>query len=170
MMLWIIGLSGSGKTTFADMIRDELAAVDKSTLVLDGDKVRELFGDDAGHGIEGRRLSAERLLRLCKFIDIQGFSAICPVISIFPDLRERARQELSHYSEVYLKADMVELQARDSKGLYSKFNEGEIVDVVGKDIPFPEPKHADYIFENSGTRYDLQVYARELARELGTLF
>ena len=168
-MLWIIGLSGAGKTTLANLIREQLSALGKSTLILDGDEVRKLFGDDAGHSLEGRRLSAERLLRLCKFIDSQGFSAICPVISIFPDLREKAREELSNYYEVYVRAEMSELEARDSKGLYSKFNKGEIVDVVGKDIPFPEPKHADHTVENLGSINGLEVYAKELAKKLGDL-
>lgn len=169
-MLWIIGLSGAGKTTLAHLIRDELFGLDKPTLILDGDEVRKLFGDDAGHSLEGRRLSAERLLRLCKFIDSQGFSAICPVISIFPDLRERAREELRNYAEIYVRVEMAELEARDSKGLYSKFDKGEIVDVVGKDIPFPEPKHADHIIENLGSVSDLEVYAKELAKKWGAFF
>ena len=72
MVAWVIGLSGSGKTTLSEEIVDEVRKRGENVILLDGDRVRELFGNDVGHDLASRRTNAERICRICAFLDEQG--------------------------------------------------------------------------------------------------
>ncbi len=154
MVVWIIGLSGSGKTTLAGQVTACLREAGRSVVMLDGDIVRELFKNDVDHSIDGRRRNAERLSTLTKFISDQGVDVVAAVLSIFPDWREWNRQNVSGYQEVYLKASMDTLLRRETKGLYARALRGEINNVVGVDIPFPEPENPDLVLDNNLDRAD----------------
>lgn len=154
MVVWIIGLSGSGKTTLAGQVTTRLRDAGRSVVMLDGDIVRELFKNDVDHSIEGRLRNAERLSRLTKFISDQGVDVVTAVLSIFPDWREWNRQNVHGYREVYLKASMDTLLRRETKGLYARALRGEINNVVGVDIPFPEPENPDLVLDNNIDRTD----------------
>ena len=82
MVIWLIGLSGSGKTTLADKIVSDLREVDQTVVSLDGDILRELWGNDLGHDLESRRENAQRICRLCQFLDQQGLDVVCAILSI----------------------------------------------------------------------------------------
>lgn len=155
MVIWIIGLSGSGKTTLAGQVTARMRETGRSVVMLDGDIVRELFKNDVDHSIEGRRRNAERLSRLTKFISDQGVYVVAAVLSIFPEWREWNRQNVHEYREVYLKASMDTLLRRETKGLYARAMRGEIVNVVGVDIPFPEPERPDLVLDNNIDLTDL---------------
>ena len=133
MVIWLIGLSGSGKTTLADKIVSDLREVDQTVVSLDGDILRELWGNDLGHDLESRRENAQRICRLCQFLDQQGLDVVCAILSIFPESREWCRQNLSSYYEVFIDAPLSQVMERDVKGIYSKYKNGEIKDVAGLD-------------------------------------
>jgi adenylylsulfate kinase len=155
MVLWIIGLSGSGKTTLATQVVERIRQMDGKVVLLDGDLIRALFKNDVDHTIEGRRRNAERLSTLSKYLAGQGINVVAAVLSIFPEWQKWNRQNIINYKEVYLKTSMSTLVRRDTKGLYSSALEGKIVNVVGVDIAFPEPKFSDIVIENDLDKDDL---------------
>ena len=124
MIVWIIGLSGSGKTTLAEKIVDDVHQRGKKLIFLDGDVIRNVWGNDLGHDLDSRRQNADRICRLCQFLDHQGFDVICAILSIFPDSREWCRKNLSRYFEVFVDATLEQVIARDVKGIYSRFKKG----------------------------------------------
>jgi adenylylsulfate kinase-like enzyme len=148
MVIWIIGLSGAGKTALSQVVHDRLKPRMPNLVRLDGDVIRAVFGNDVDHTVEGRRRNAERLSGLSKFLADQNIHVIAAVLSIFPEWRAWNRANMADYAEVYLKASMDTLQRRDTKGLYAKAHRGEIPNVVGVDIPFPEPVSPDLVIEN----------------------
>jgi adenylylsulfate kinase-like enzyme len=158
MVIWIIGLSGTGKTTLASQVVERIRQMDGKVVLLDGDLIRNLFGNDVDHTVEGRRRNAERLSVLSKFLADQGIHVVAAVLSIFPEWRRWNRENIPGYTEVYLKASMQTLLRRDIKNLYAKAMRGELPNVVGVDIPFPEPENPDLVIENDIDRLDFQEF------------
>lgn len=154
MVIWIIGLSGTGKTTLATQVVERVRQLNGKVVLLDGDLIRTLFGNDVDHTIEGRRRNAERLSVLSKFLADQGIHVVAAVLSIFPEWRHWNRENIPGYSEVYIKASMQTLLRRDIKNLYARATRGEIINVVGVDIPFPEPENPDMVIENDVDRLE----------------
>jgi adenylylsulfate kinase len=155
MVVWIIGLSGTGKSTLAGHVVNRLRQAGEKVVLLDGDVIRTLFGNDVNHTMEGRRRNAERLSHLSKFLADQGIHVVAAVLSIFPEWRLWNRENISDYSEVYMRATMETLLKRDIKNLYGRALKGEILDVVGVDLPFPEPENPELILNND---VDLQEF------------
>jgi len=166
MVIWIIGLSGSGKTTLSDEIVDQVRLRGRKVVQLDGDRVRELFGNDLGHDLADRRANAERICRLCGFLDEQGVDVVCAILSLFPDSRAWCRENLSAYYEVFIDAPLEQLMERDVKGIYRRFQCGEINDVAGLDLPFPRPANPDLLIPNDGSRQALLEHAEAIADRL----
>lgn len=166
MVIWIVGLSGSGKTTLSAQVVAEVRQRGRKVVLLDGDQVRELFGNDLGHDLAGRRANADRICRLCGFLDEQGVDVVCAVLSLFPESRTWCRENFSSYFEVFIDAPLDQLIERDTKGIYGRYLRGEIRDVAGLDLDFPRPDAADFVIFNSGSRQELLDYAASLADHL----
>ena len=155
MVVWIIGLSGTGKSTLAGLAVNRLRQSGKTVALLDGDVIRALFGNDVDHTIDGRRRNAERLSHLSKFLADQGIHVVAAVLSIFPEWQHWNRENIPDYSEVYMRATMETLLRRDIKNLYARALKGEISNVVGVDLPFPEPERPELIINNDLDLSDL---------------
>ena len=149
MVTWMIGLSRAGKITLSKLLYEKIKLQFDNVVLLDGDIIRDLFGNDVDHSIEGRRKNAERLSHLSKFLSDQNIHVIAAVLSIFPEWQKWNRENIIDYQEVYISASIDTLQKRDLNNLYSQAKAGKIKNVVGIDIPFPEPKNADLIIENN---------------------
>lgn len=158
MVIWIIGLSGTGKTTLANQVVERIRQLNGKVVLLDGDLIRTLFGNDVDHTIDGRRRNAERLSFLSKFLADQGIHVVAAVLSIFPEWRRWNRENIPDYSEVYIKASMQTLLRREVKNLYARALKGEIANVVGVDIPFPEVENPDLEIENDIDRVDFKEF------------
>jgi len=148
VVVWIIGLSGAGKTTVGRALYAKCKEVNPATVFLDGDIIREIIGDNLGHTIDARRKNAERINRLCLYLDKSGINVVCSLLSIFPEYQELMRKECSSYFQVYLKADMDELVRLDTKGIYKTASKDEKPNIVGLDIEFPEPLNSDFVVQN----------------------
>lgn len=163
MVVWIIGLSGAGKSTLANEVVSLIREKKKTVVLLDGDAVRETFGNDLGYSMEDRLKNAERICQLGKLLDDQGVHVVCAILSLFPDTREWNRRNLQSYREVFIDTPMADLKTRDSKGIYKRFEDGEVRDVAGLDIAFPRPDNADLIIENLGSKPELLKHAGHIA-------
>lgn len=147
MIVWLIGLSASGKTTVAKEMLKILSSTDEKWVLLDGDAVRSLYKDDLGHDLSGRRENSNRLRNLCSFFDSQNINVLACVLSVFPDHQLENRKKFQNYKQVYLKASLSILESRDNKNLYKSAKEGLVDNVVGVQIPFPEPVQSDVTVE-----------------------
>jgi adenylylsulfate kinase-like enzyme len=163
MVVWIIGLSGAGKSTLANEVVSLVRQRHGAVVLLDGDMVREAFGNDLGYSMADRLKNAERICQMGKLLEGQGVQVVCAILSLFPSTREWNRSNLKSYREVFIDTPMTDLKARDSKGIYKRFEDGEVRDVAGLDIAFPRPDNADLVIENVGSRSELLKHAGPIA-------
>jgi adenylylsulfate kinase len=166
MVIWLIGLSGSGKSTLANKIVKEANKIEHNTILLDGDVVREVFGNDLGYSLEDRLKNAERFCQLGKFLDSQGFNVVAAILSLFPENRDWNRRNIKNYYEVFIDTPLDVLIERDSKGIYARFNKGEISEVAGMDIHFQIPEKADLVIKNNVSRDSLLKHASQIIKKL----
>ncbi len=145
---WITGLSGAGKTTVGRLWYEELKRSGVLAVFLDGDELRQVFGDDLGFTPEDRRKSAMRNARLCALLARQGLRGVCCTVSMFGAGGGWERANIPGYFEGYVKVSMETLRRRDQKGLYSQGDR----DVAGVHFQVEEPKHPDLVLENDGQR------------------
>ncbi len=164
MVIWLIGMSGAGKTTIGKELWLKIKERDKKTVFLDGDLLRDVWGDKLNHSIEDRYKNAHRISNLCKLLDSQGINVIACVLSIFPEWQEWNRNNFSNYFEVLVKTPLEILKKIDDKGIYAKALRGEIKNVVGVDIPFPTPKNPDVVIDNSSREKNPKKIAKDLFR------
>lgn len=143
---WITGLSGAGKTTVSKELYNKLKSKKDNVVFLDGDILRDVFGNDLGYTKEDRLKSAMRNSKLCKMLSEQGIDVICATISMFDEVRKYNRENILGYKEIYLSVSLEVLKKRNQKKLYSNGN-----NVVGMDIEFEEPKCPDIVIENDGS-------------------
>jgi len=155
MVIWFIGLSGSGKTTLSKLVHDRLKPKLPNLVRLDGDIFRAVFGNDVDHTVEGRRKNAERMSNISKYLSDQGIHVIAAVLSIFPEWQEWNRNNIKDYAQVYIKASLEVLKKRDGNNLYAPALEGKLKNVVGVDIPFPEPANTDMVIDNNRDKDDM---------------
>ena len=161
MIVWMVGLSGAGKTTIGKKLYELWRQQEANTVFIDGDEIRSIFKFDQNntdYSIERRRINAERIVELCLWLDKQNINVVCCILCIFPEILRDNRQRFSEYKEVYIKTPLDVLKARDTKGLYSAAMAGDMNNVVGVDIEFPEPQSSDLILDasgDSGTPVDL---------------
>jgi adenylylsulfate kinase-like enzyme len=128
------------------MLYGYLKAKNSTTVFLDGDTLREVFGGDLGYTPEERRACAMRYSRLCKLLSGQGMTVVCCTISMFDTVREWNRENISGYVEVYIQVSIETLARRNQKGLYSDSTEN----VYGVDLYAELPKNPDLIIQNDG--------------------
>jgi adenylyl-sulfate kinase len=169
MVIWLIGLSGAGKSTLANEIVAGVNRESNRTILLDGDVIRDIFGNDLGYSMEDRLKNAQRICQLGKFLDSQDLHVVTAILSLFPESREWNRNNIENYYEVFIDTPIENLIERDSKGLYAKFNRGEISEVAGMDIDFPKPTKADLVINNSRSEEELLSYAKPIIEKLLTL-
>lgn len=150
MVIWLIGLSGAGKSTVGRLLYQQLKSRNKNLVYLDGDDLRRIWKDERDFTESKRAVNAHRISNLCKLLDSQGIHVIASVLSIFPEWQKWNREKFSNYFQVYLKVPIEIVKARDTKGLYSMKN-GK--DVVGIDINFPEPYKSDLILNSYGNNH-----------------
>lgn len=168
-VIWITGLSGAGKSTLATGVVARLRHYAEHVVMLDGDELREVFGAVAvnaeNHGRDGRLALAMQYARLCRILASQGLTVVIATISLFREVHTWNRANLPGYFEVYLKVPVDELRRRDPKGIYRRFDAGELSRVAGLDLPIDEPEAADWVVEFESGR-SVAALAEELLNRL----
>jgi len=145
---WIIGLSGAGKTTIAREVTQQLRSHGRAVVMLDGDGLRDVWGDDLGHTLADRKTNAWRICRLCKYLEGQGVDVVCAILSLFEETRAWNRNHFARYVQVLLDVPMDELRARDPRGLYREAAAGRLRNVAGVDVPYERPARNDLVLFN----------------------
>ena len=150
MIIWIIGLSGSGKTTVGKLLFKKIKKRKTNTVFLDGDNLRVVWGNKLGHRISDRKENALRIYSLCKLLDEQKINVVCCILSIFPSIQKKARKNFRKYYQFHLSAPIDELKNKDTKKIYKKYFKNKLKNVVGVDIPFPKPYKSDLTIDSFG--------------------
>ncbi len=148
MVIWFIGLSGSGKTKFSLDLYNLIKPHIPNLVRIDGDLIREMHKNDTDHSIAGREKNAYRISHLTKFLSDQNIHIIAAVLSNFHYWQKWNRNNINDYYEIFLKSSMDTLYKRDNKNLYKPALSGKLKNVVGIDIPFNEPKNPNAIIKN----------------------
>jgi len=138
-VLWLTGLPGSGKTTITNTLAPLLKEEGLRVEVMDGDEVRKSLSSDLGFSKEDREEHARRVTYVSKLLARNGVAVIVALIAPYRSFRQRVREEIENYVEIYVKASVEECIRRDPKGLYKKALAGEIKDMTGIDDPYEEP-------------------------------
>ena len=140
--IWLIGPSAAGKTTVSKLLYENIKKINNLVLI-DGDKVRNLYENNLGYDKESRSKNTHRYINLVKWLMDYNISSIVAVISPFQNDRLICRKEIKNYSEVYLKSSREVRVKRDKKKLYLPAIRGEKKNVVDVDIPFEHPENCD---------------------------
>lgn len=148
MVIWILGLSGAGKSFLSEKLKQELNNDYGEFLILDGDVIRNIFDNDLGFSIKDRNINASRISKLAYFLSQNKINIIVPVLSLFPDWLAWNRKNIKEYYEIYIDVPISILKERNNKNIY--FKDGiENKSVVGVDIEFKKPKNFDLKIVNS---------------------
>jgi bifunctional enzyme CysN/CysC len=144
-VLWLTGLSGSGKSTIANLVEQALNADNKHTYILDGDNVRHGLSSDLGFAPEDRIENIRRVSEVARLMVDAGLIIIVCLISPFQSERERARRIIGdgEFVEVFIDTPLEECERRDPKGLYRRARAGEIRSMTGIDAPYEAPDQAE---------------------------
>jgi adenylyl-sulfate kinase len=168
MVIWVTGLSASGKTTLCQALWRLLKADLPQLVLLDGDAVREIFANDLTYKEEDRTIQIQRLQRLAKELSSQGLVVLVAALYAHPDLLAWNRANIPDYFEVYIEAPLSLVRQRDPKGLYAKAARGEMPDVVGLDIPWYAPMRPDFLVRAQNGE-PASTVAHHIARQAGLL-
>jgi adenylylsulfate kinase len=153
--IWMSGLSGSGKSTIANLVEEKLISLGYHTYILDGDNTRIGLNKDLGFSEEARVENIRRVSEVCKLMNDAGLIVICSFISPFEKNREQAKEIIGEgFIEIFIDADLSTCETRDPKGLYKKARTGEIKEFTGISSPFENPQNATVLKNN--TEEDLE--------------
>ncbi|MBE2205467.1 MAG: sulfate adenylyltransferase subunit CysN [Chthoniobacterales bacterium] len=144
-VLWFTGLSGSGKSTIANMVEKKLYALGRHTYLLDGDNVRHGLNKDLGFTNEDRVENIRRVAEVAKLMADAGLIVLTAFISPFRSERRTARDLMpeGEFFEVFVDAPLAVVEKRDPKGLYAKARKGELKNFTGIDSPYEVPESPD---------------------------
>jgi adenylylsulfate kinase len=159
IIVWLTGLSASGKTTIAKLLEKRLYEYGSRTYVLDGDNLRHGLNKDLGFSEGDRRENIRRIGEVAKLFIDAGSIVICAFISPYREDRKMIRDlvEANEFIEIYVKCSLDVCIQRDPKGLYKKALSQEITHFTGIDDPYEEPEEAEIVLENDELKVEESV-------------
>jgi adenylylsulfate kinase len=161
-VLWFTGLSGSGKSTIAVRVVDELATKGVEVEYIDGDALREVF-PNIGFTREEREEHLRRTGYMASRLAAHGVTVVASLVSPYRESREFIRRLCPGFLEIYVATPLEECERRDVKGLYARARRGEIRNFTGIDDPYEPPEHPELTLDTRDVSVEACV-AKVLAR------
>jgi adenylyl-sulfate kinase len=160
-VLWFTGLSGAGKTTLANALAPEFSGRGTRVEVLDGDQVRTHLSKGLGFSKEDRDTNIRRIGYVSRLLARNGVGVITAAISPYRVPRDEVRRAVesdgASFVEIYLRAQLPALIARDVKGLYARALAGEIAQFTGISDPYEEPLKPELVVETDSEAVEQSV-------------
>ena len=165
--VWFTGLSGSGKSTIANAVAEQLLDAGRPAYLLDGDNVRHGLNADLGFSAADRAENVRRIGEVARLMADAGLVVLVPVISPYRVDRDRVRamHEATGlvFVEVFVDTPLELCEQRDPKGLYAKARAGELTGMTGIDDPYEPPEHPEVVLVPT----DLDAQAAAVVVALG---
>jgi len=145
LLLWFTGLSGSGKSTIANCVEQELHKNRIHTYTLDGDNIRKGLNSDLSFSPEDRKENIRRIAETAHLMMDAGLLVLAAFVSPYRNDRDQIRKIVgdNNMVEIYINTSIEECERRDVKGLYKKARNGEIKNMTGISAPYESPLHPD---------------------------
>jgi len=150
-IVWLTGLSGSGKSTIAHALEQRLVSSGQAAYVLDGDNIRHGLNADLGFSPEDRAENIRRVGEVALLLADAGLIVIAAFISPYRADRDaiRSKAGTGRFYEVHADAPLDVCEERDPKGLYRRARAGKIADFTGIDAPYEPPEHSELVLDTS---------------------
>jgi adenylylsulfate kinase len=159
-VLWFTGLSGSGKSTIAVRVHEELVRRGADVEYIDGDALREVF-PNTGFTREQREEHLRRTGYMASRLAAHGVTVVASFVSPYRESREFIRRHCPEFVEIYVSTPLEECERRDVKGLYARARRGEIKNFTGLDDPYEPPEHPELTLDTRALTVE-QCVARVL--------
>jgi adenylylsulfate kinase len=166
-VLWFTGLSGSGKSTIATRVHQELVRRGREVEYIDGDVLREVF-PNTGFTRSEREEHLRRTGYLASRLEAHGITVVASLVSPYRESRDFIRKLCRAFVEIYVATPLEECERRDVKGLYARARRGEIKNFTGIDDPYEPPEQPELTLDTRVLTVD-QCVAEVLARFGGPL-
>lgn len=156
MVIWLTGLSGSGKSTFANALEVKLNEYGILTYILDGDNVRQGLCNDLGFNEADRIENLRRVAEVSNLMMDSGIVVITSLISPFENERLMARNTIGsdNFFEIYVSTPIEVCEKRDTKGLYKRARSGEIKNMTGINSKYEMPINPDFVVNGTANTID----------------
>jgi adenylylsulfate kinase len=165
-VIWLTGLSGSGKTTIAESLNAVILKKGYFTKHFDGDEIRKGINKDLGFSVEDRQENIRRIAEISKLFLDSGLIVICSFISPTKEMRELARSIIGseRFVEVYVNSPLEVCEKRDPKGLYKMARAGLLKNFTGLDAAYEEPESPDV--EIRTDLWDISTSTKYISRRI----
>ena len=154
---WLTGLSGAGKSTIAIALSTRLKAIELAFEILDGDIIRQYLSSDLGFSAKDRETNVLRVAYICILLNKHGINVIVALISPCNETRNKVRNSLNNFIEIYVNCSLSECIKRDPKGLYQKALNGEIKEFTGISSPYDAPTDPEITLNTNHENIDQSV-------------
>jgi adenylylsulfate kinase len=161
-VLWFTGLSGSGKSTIAVRVHEELLRRGMDVEYIDGDALREVF-PNTGFTRTEREEHLRRTGYMASRLAAHGVTVVASFVSPYRESRDFIRKHCADFVEIYVATPLEECERRDVKGLYARARRGEIRNFTGLDDPYEPPEHPELTLDTRALNVE-QCVARVLER------
>ncbi len=158
-LLWFTGLSGSGKSTIANVVEQELFKQGINTYTLDGDNIRKGINSDLTFSPEDRTENIRRIAEVANLMVDAGIVTLAAFVSPYKKDRENIKSIVKdvNFVEIYINTSVEECERRDVKGLYKKARAGEIKNMTGISAPYEAPENPDIEIKTEEVSVELAV-------------